>query len=102
MCQWEANRNSRSGYRIPQTERSQIGDHRLNTSCGVVERPDHHCGDNLPNRPEKKRISKLNTIHCSHLTDFYRIFTIGFDNFAFCGVTFRQTIDVDDNAENDR
>ena len=26
---------------------SQIGDHRLSTSCGVVERPDQHCGDDL-------------------------------------------------------
>ena len=31
----------------PQTEGSQIGDNRLSTSCGVVERPDHHCGDDL-------------------------------------------------------
>ena len=26
---------------------SQIGDHGLSTSCGVVERPDSHCGDDL-------------------------------------------------------
>ena len=25
----------------------QIGDHRLSISCAVVERPDHHCGDDL-------------------------------------------------------
>ena len=30
-----------------QTEGSQIGDHRLSISCGVVERPDHRCGDDL-------------------------------------------------------
>ena len=48
---WGANR---AGYRMssslssrPQTEGSQIGDHRLSTACGVVERPDHHCGDDL-------------------------------------------------------
>ena len=32
---------------VPQTEGLQIGDHRTRTSCGVVERPDHHCGDDL-------------------------------------------------------
>ena len=32
---------------VPLTEGSQIGDHRLSTSCEVVERPDHHCGDYL-------------------------------------------------------
>ena len=32
---------------VPQTEGLQIGDHRLSTSYGVVERPDHHCGDDL-------------------------------------------------------
>ena len=31
----------------PQTEGSQIDDHRLSMSCGVVERADHHCGDDL-------------------------------------------------------
>ena len=31
---------------VPQTE-MQIGDHRLSSSCGVVERPDHQCGDDL-------------------------------------------------------
>ena len=30
-----------------QTEGLQIGDHRLSTSCWVVQRPDHHCGDDL-------------------------------------------------------
>ena len=25
----------------------QIDDHRLSKSCGVVGRPDHHCGDDL-------------------------------------------------------
>ena len=29
---------------VPQTEGSQIGDHIL---CSIVERPDHHCGDDL-------------------------------------------------------
>ena len=46
--------------RVPETEGSQIGDHRLakfniilkiivvgRTSCGVFERPDNHCGDGL-------------------------------------------------------
>ena len=33
--------------RRTQTEGPQIGDHRWSTSCGVVERPDHHCGDDL-------------------------------------------------------
>ena len=28
---------------------SQSGDHRLSTSFGVVEWPDHHCGDDLVN-----------------------------------------------------
>ena len=32
---------------VAQTEVSQIGDHRLSTSCGIVERPNHHCGDDL-------------------------------------------------------
>ena len=32
---------------VPQTEELQIGDHRLSTSCGVVEWSDHHCGDDL-------------------------------------------------------
>ena len=32
---------------VPQTEGSQIGNHRLSTSWGVVERLDHHCGDDL-------------------------------------------------------
>ena len=32
---------------VSQTEGLQIGDHRLSTSCGVVDRPDHHCGDDL-------------------------------------------------------
>ena len=32
---------------VPQTEWLQVSDHRLSTSCGVVERPDHHCGDGL-------------------------------------------------------
>ena len=34
-------------YHEPQTEGLQIGDRRLSTSCGVVERLDHHCGDDL-------------------------------------------------------
>ena len=32
---------------VAQTDRLQIGDHRLSTSCGVAERSDHHCGDDL-------------------------------------------------------
>ena len=32
---------------VPQTQGLQIDDHRLSTSCTVVERPDHHCGDDL-------------------------------------------------------
>ena len=32
---------------VPQTEGLLIGDHRLSTSCGVVEWPDHYCGDDL-------------------------------------------------------
>ena len=32
---------------VLQTEESLIGDHKLSTSRGVVERPDHHCGDDL-------------------------------------------------------
>ena len=32
---------------VPQTEGPQISDHRLSILCGVVERPDHHCGDDL-------------------------------------------------------
>ena len=54
MCQSGANRNTWAVYRmsssrspLTQTEWSQIGDNRLTTSCGFVERPDHHCGDNL-------------------------------------------------------
>ena len=57
MCQRGANRSPWTGYRMSlsrpprtpngQTNGSQIGDHRLSTSCRVVERPDHHCGDDL-------------------------------------------------------
>ena len=32
---------------VHQTEGLQIGDHILSISCAVVERPDHHCGDDL-------------------------------------------------------
>ena len=40
---------------VPQTEELQVGDHRLRTSCGVVEQghhhncdqADHHCGYDL-------------------------------------------------------
>ena len=32
-------------HHVLQTEGLQIGDHRLSTSCGVVERPDHHWDD---------------------------------------------------------
>ena len=32
---------------VSQTNGSQIGDHRLITSCRFVERPDHQCGDDL-------------------------------------------------------
>ena len=34
-------------FDIPQTEWSQIGEHRLSTSCVIIERPDRHCGDDL-------------------------------------------------------
>ena len=55
MGQWVTNRNPWAGYRmgpspnlyVRQTEGSQIGDQRLNTSCGVVKRPDYQCGDDL-------------------------------------------------------
>ena len=30
---------------VSQTEGSQSGDHRLITLCGIIEQPDHHCGD---------------------------------------------------------
>ena len=33
--------------KVPLRNCSQIGNYRLSTSCGVVERPDHHCGDDL-------------------------------------------------------
>ena len=53
MCQCGANRNPWAGYLMgpsttptyPQTEGLQIGDYRLSTSRGVVERPDHRRGD---------------------------------------------------------
>ena len=32
---------------VPPTEGLQIGDRTLSTLCGVVERPDHHCVDDL-------------------------------------------------------
>ena len=32
---------------VPQIEGLHIGDHRLSILCVVVERPDHHCGDDL-------------------------------------------------------
>ena len=32
---------------LHQTEGSYIGEHRTSTSSGVVERPDHPCGDDL-------------------------------------------------------
>ena len=34
---------------VPETEGLQIGGHILSISCGVVERPDHHCGYDLVN-----------------------------------------------------
>ena len=75
MCQWGANRNPWAGYRmdsslilhvrrnpphrgggqkVPIWNCSHIGDHRLSTSCGFVERPDHHCGDDLVLRVSEK------------------------------------------------
>ena len=47
-----ANRNTFAGYRMsssqsPCTPNRYISDHRLSTSCAVVERPDHRCGDDL-------------------------------------------------------
>ena len=55
MCQQGANRNPWAGYRMSlsatpyvfQTEGSDIGDKRLSTAFGVVERPDRHYGDDL-------------------------------------------------------
>ena len=45
---WASYRMCRSpAQHVPQTEGLQIGDQRLNTLCGVVERPDHHRGDDL-------------------------------------------------------
>ena len=35
------------GSKSPPLNFSQIGDCRLSTLCGVVERPDHHCDDDL-------------------------------------------------------
>ena len=32
---------------VHQTEELHIGNHRLSISCWVVERSDHHCGDDL-------------------------------------------------------
>ena len=32
---------------IPQMDGLQIGHHRLSTSCGVIERPDHHYSDDI-------------------------------------------------------
>ena len=32
---------------VAKTDGSQSGDGILSTSNGVVERPDHHCGDDL-------------------------------------------------------
>ena len=34
-------------HHVHQTDGPQISDRRLSTSCGVVDRPDHHCGDDL-------------------------------------------------------
>ena len=34
-------------HHVPKTVGSQIGKHILCTSCGVVEQPDHHYGDDL-------------------------------------------------------
>ena len=44
---------------VPQTEGLQIGDHRLSTSCGVVKRPNHQCGDDLVTITMKHSIQKL-------------------------------------------
>ena len=54
MCQWGANRNTGAGYRMSSSRSPrgpnrgvEIGDHRLSTSCGVVERHHRLCGDDL-------------------------------------------------------
>ena len=51
MSKWELigthGRAIERAHPRPQTEASLIGDHRLRTSCGVFERPDHHCGGDL-------------------------------------------------------
>ena len=68
MCEWGANSNPWAGYRIgpsrpPRSPNSQTGgmgvekspfeiaaksaNHRLSTSCVVVEQFDHYCGDDL-------------------------------------------------------
>ena len=39
------------GRKVPLWNCSQIGNHILSTSRGVVERPDHHCGDDLVPHP---------------------------------------------------
>ena len=43
VIRWHA----RIKIKYTQTEGSQIGDHRLSTSCAVVEGLNHHCGDDL-------------------------------------------------------
>ena len=53
MCQYGANRRNPwaaiewAHHRPPCTQNRGISDRRLNTSCGVVERHDHHCGGDL-------------------------------------------------------
>ena len=50
----------------PQTERLQIGDHWLSTSCEVVERPDHHCDDDLVKFIRRQQMRSIRPIsHCN-------------------------------------
>ena len=41
------------------TKASQVGDHSLSTSCGIVERPDQHCGDGLVTLIVAARFKKI-------------------------------------------
>ena len=48
---------------VPQLEGSQYSDHRLSTSRGVVDRPDHHCGDDLVFSNATRRVGSRNTLN---------------------------------------
>ena len=60
-----ANGSSRS--HVPQAEGSHIGDNRLSTSCGVVQRPDHHSGDDLVQQPNGVLIWNVGAVNISFL-----------------------------------